>query len=398
MANLIKAGNIYFIVLLDSPKMVGLGKRPEIKIDIEDNIKWDSSKGTKPVPEPSSVPKVILMMVLHVCRKIVFIDTKLKVSLYLASLFVISLLADVLPFPTTYFAHKENVFNQYFVKIAWGWTLVMTIPFVSLTALTYCCGKKDKVLKHLIRLWVATASWFFWVRLFSYIESTVGRCNVKGEMFQTKSVCLHKGLFWQGFDISGHAFILIYSSLVLIEEARAIVGWEGIQDLIRNEDHSRAIGSKDQTSNPLRNLSQSDFDTLKFCYEKYTPYIRCLFIGITFLVIMWDFMLLSTMLYFHSMVEKFISGCIAVCMWYITYCFWYRLPNRLPDMPGEGLFKYNTTPLEKQVPINRKSNTLTNKKLPTFMGMPLYGLGQENRQERSEKTSQETGMSISNTI
>jgi hypothetical protein len=38
--------------------------------------------------------------------------------------------------------------------------------------------------------------------------------------YETKRGCLKAGHFWNGFDISGHVFILIYSSLVLIEEAR----------------------------------------------------------------------------------------------------------------------------------------------------------------------------------
>ncbi|XP_046660309.1 acyl-coenzyme A diphosphatase FITM2 isoform X1 [Homalodisca vitripennis] len=346
--------NVFFIVVVDPSQLkaalhqlplqsnnakITLYEDDDTSEEEEENTKWEP-KGTKPLPEPSSVPKVILMMILHVCRKIMFMDTRLKVGIYLASLFVVSLLADVFPFPKTYFARKDNIFNVYFVKIAWGWTLILSVPFVVLTSSTYCCGKREKILKHLIRLAVATASWFFWVHLFAYIESTVGRCNVKGDKYQNKSACLERGLFWQGFDISGHTFILIYSSLVLIEEARAIIGWEGIGDMLRNEEYTRTFNIKETSSNPLRNLNSRDFEVLKFNYERYTPYVRGIFIGITCFIILWDSMLVSTMLYFHSMVEKFLSGCIAILMWYATYNFWYALPNCLPQLPGEGDFKY----------------------------------------------------------
>lgn len=55
---------------------------------------------------------------------------------------------------------------------------------------------------------------------------------------------LKNGYFWNGFDISGHCFILIYSSLVMIEEAKAINGWERIKDYIRDEKYARSINDK----------------------------------------------------------------------------------------------------------------------------------------------------------
>lgn len=358
-----------------------------------ENFKWET-RGTKPLPEPASVQKVILMMILHVCRKIMFMDTRIKVGIYLASLFVVSLLADVLPFPKTYFARKDNIFNVYFVKIAWGWTLIMSVPFVVLTSSTYCCGRRDKILKHLLRILIATFSWFLWVRFFSYIESTVGRCNAKGEKYQTKSVCLEKGLFWQGFDISGHVFILIYSSLVLIEEARAIIGWDGIEDMLRNEEYARASNIKETSNNPLRNLNSEDLEVLKLNYQRYSPFVRGLFIGMTALLILWDVMLVSTMLYFHSMVEKFISGCIAILMWFVTYNVWYTSPSFLPQMPGQGSFKYRDSRPSRDVPLARKSKTVEKGQLPTFMGMPLVGLRNEIPLEKNDTASTDNGLGI----
>lgn len=50
--------------------------------------------------------------------------------------------------------------------------------------------------------------------------------------------------FWNGFDISGHAFILIYSSLVLIEEAKPIIGWESIRESRMDESGLKHIFSR----------------------------------------------------------------------------------------------------------------------------------------------------------
>ncbi|KDR11133.1 FIT family protein CG10671 [Zootermopsis nevadensis] len=370
---------------------------PSSKLNFRPNSEtpgWET-KGKKPLPEPATVKQVLLMMIVHVCRRTLFVDTSIKVAIYGATLFLVSILADVLPFPKTYFSRSDNVLNQYFVKLGWGWTLFVTSPFLFMTSFTYCCGKRDRILQHFARLGIATFAWYFWTTLFWYIETVYGRCNASPEKFQTKETCLAGGYFWHGFDISGHVFILIYSSLVLIEEARAINGWEGIRDLIRNEEHARNVGDVSVTSNPLRGLSFEEFSNLKESYDKFTVYIRLFFIAMTFLSVLWDVMLVSTILYYHKVIEKFVSGAIAILTWFFTYRYWYTLPRALPNLPGEGLFKYKDVRQPKE-PAKRRSITTapqSNAKhqLPTFMGMPLYGLrNQENREQKDEDTDIET--------
>jgi hypothetical protein len=355
--------------------------------------KWET-KGKKPLPEPTTVKHVFLMMIVHVCRKTLFVDTSVKVGIYGGSLFIVSLLADVLPFPKTYLSRSDNIFNQYFVKLGWAWTLFVIAPFLLMTSYTYCCGKRDKVLQHFARLGIATVAWYVWTKLFCYIERSYGYCNISPKKFPTKETCIGGGNFWYGFDISGHAFILIYSSLVLIEEARAIVGWEGIRDLIRDEEHARTTVDVSVTNGPLRGLSFEDFSNLKKSYDKFTPYIRLCFIAMTLLCVLWDVMLVSTILYYHIMIEKFISGSIAILTWFFTYRYWYAVPWALPNLPGDGLFKYKDVRQPKEQ-TKRRGTTISQSsargQLPTFMGMPLYGLrNQETKEQKDEDTDNET--------
>ncbi|XP_063701579.1 acyl-coenzyme A diphosphatase FITM2 [Culicoides brevitarsis] len=339
---------------------------------VNDTITRETAKGTRPTAEAPSVYEVLTQVVLYGCKKIIFFDTNLKVGLYLASLFLVSLIGDFVPFPRTYLSRSDNLFNVYFVKMGWAWTLAMTTPFLCLSSFVICCGDRNRFIKHhLTRLFVATAFWFFWTKLFNVIESTYGRCNYKG--YHTKVACLKAGNFWNGFDISGHAFILIYSSLVLIEEARPIIGWENIKNYLRNEEYNRTASNVSQL--PLKNLSDLEFKNLKNLYEKYTPLIRLCFVGMTMLQLLWDVMLVGTMLYYHKMIEKFISGALAILSWFFTYRYWYANANILPDEPGKGLFSYQTTKPET-LPLKRKTsivykNTQGNP-VPKFMGMPLY--------------------------
>jgi hypothetical protein len=76
---------------------------------------------------------------------------------------------------------------------------------------------------------------------------------------------------------------------------------------------------------------------LQFNYKKYTPYIRGLFVAITIFQIMWDVMLVCTMLYYHVMIEKFLGGVLAILTWFFTYRMWYAHPKLYPKLPGQGV-------------------------------------------------------------
>ena len=42
------------------------------------------------------------------------------------------------------------------------------------------------------------------------------------------------------FFFPGHAFLLIWNNLFILEEAKAYLGWERIKDMLRNEEHKRS--------------------------------------------------------------------------------------------------------------------------------------------------------------
>ncbi|XP_060520731.1 acyl-coenzyme A diphosphatase FITM2 [Cylas formicarius] len=339
-------------------------------------------KGTKPTSEPTSIKEIFTLMVLYICKKSLFFDTNLKVIIYLGALFLISLIADVSSIPRIYLSRSDNIFNKYFVKFAWGWNLILLFPFVTLTSYIYCCAQIKRIVgHHLTRLAIATFFWWFWTNIFNYIEASFGKCGIK--QYGTKESCLRAGHVWNGFDTSGHSFILIYGSLVLIEETRSILNWDSIKDNIRLEEHNRSNKQTNQNSNPLRNLSENEFKNLNTNYEKCTIYIRSLFIIITIFQILWDVMLVSTMLYYHVMIEKFLGGCIAILTWFFTYRLWFNHPSLLPRLPGEGVFKYIKKPVKETVIPKRRTGSIVNGTSPMFMGRPIYSQGTNNEDMES---------------
>lgn len=296
--------------------------------------------------KPSSISEVFVMVALNLCKQIVFFSPQLRILVYCVCLFAISGIADVLTMPKFF---SSDFLNQYFVKLGWFWTLFVSIPFVFMTSYTYCAGKSHLLWKHFARLAIATFFWYFWVNFFLYFENMTGHCVDRKEL-KSKIACMKAGSRWRGFDLSGHAFILIYSNLVLIEEARPILGWEGIADIIEKEDHSRANDLNTHT--PLRGFSGSQFDDLRLFYEKFLPYVRLNFALIACLIITWDYMLLSTIMYFHSMPEKLLSGLIAIFIWFITYEGVYKWFDLLP---GKGAFVY-VQPKPENIVFNRRQS------------------------------------------
>lgn len=358
------------------------------RMNFRPNLTQEDRGGTKPTPAPSSIGLILVTMFLHVCKKSLLFDTRLKVAIYCGAIFTISLVADFVTMPRSYFSRSDNMLNRYFVKWGWGWLLTVTVPWVVLTSYTIGCGRRTILIKHVARLILATLAWLMWMKVFNYIETNFGRCiNTRDAQLQFKVKCLQAGKFWNGFDISGHAFILIYSSLILAEEGSALIGWEGIKDLIRKEEHAR-VTPTETSFGPLRNLADDDLEFLKKAHTTYTPYLRALFVAMTVQQLLWDVMLVSTVLYYHIMIEKFIGGVAAILTWFVTYQWWYKSSKFGLPAPGDGLFKYNEIKPQPEFVAPRARRTM-NGSSGKFMGVHTRNFSQDSS-DKSTSTSRQT--------
>lgn len=212
-----------------------------------------------------------------------------------------SFIHDFLPPPQSYLSNKRNVFNVYFVKFGWGWTLVLLIPFISLTSSVYTSFNPSAMLRHLSRMAVATCGWYFWVNLFVYIEELTGFCEGEETLISKRS-CRQEGFYWSGFDISGHAFLLIYSALVISEEIQSKHWWP--------------------TSSAVQTNPEAGFHRRHAALVN--PFVEVLFFCASLLLVLWEFMLVCTTVYFHTVHQKVLGALIAWFTWFITYRVWYR--------------------------------------------------------------------------
>jgi len=264
------------------------------------------------------------------------IEPRQRAYLYLIIITLLSLVADY--FDTARGSHliSRNILNEYFVKLGWFWTFTMTGLFI----LTTSIGSSKlgfSLCMSLMRLGVGTGVWFSMTQvLFPYIEHKSGVCQETQHL--TKRTCGRAGFLWTGFDTSGHCFLLIWNCLYIIEESKAFVSWQRINEYIQKEEKDHAK----QGENKQLKLSESELKHLKDKYDLFNPWVEMCFVGLGCFVMLWDFMTLNTILFFHTTTEKVLGCSFAILIWLVLYKFIYKLPLG-PGIPGEGpMFKLYT--------------------------------------------------------
>ena len=248
----------------------------------------------------------------------VLMPTHFKVAFYWFVVLVGSFIHGFQLLPLSYLSNKRNVFNVYFAKFGWGWTLLLLIPFISLTSSVYTSLNPLAILKHLSRMAVATCGWYFWVYLFFYIKELTGFCEGEETLISKRS-CNKEGFYWNGFDISGHCFLLIYSALVISEELQPKLYWPSIMSAVVQTSPENINGFQ------YRNIARL-----------VTPFVGVFSFFAGLLLILWEFMLVFTTIYFHTVYQKVLGAGIAIFTWYITYRVWYcyALSPGLPQVPN----------------------------------------------------------------
>lgn len=143
----------------------------------------------------------------------------------------------------SYFARKSNMFNVYFVKIGWMWLTLAAALFIS----THPGFGSAKRRAQAALRWAAITGWWVLVTQWCFgppmidrgFRWTGGKCDMaeleiihgtagSAEVF-TAVACKASGGKWMGgHDISGHVFLLVLGSALLMNEVGwAVARWTG---------------------------------------------------------------------------------------------------------------------------------------------------------------------------
>ncbi|XP_039258622.2 acyl-coenzyme A diphosphatase FITM2-like [Styela clava] len=213
---------------------------------------------------------------------------------------ILSAFREFFDIPETYFSSKRNILNQYFVKFGWAWTLALSALYVLTGTVNYYKQYKRKLFNALARSVILTIFWFlFTITLFGAVSRiTYPDCvnydgkiieNVTDERSCMKLAGKH---YWIGFDISGHAFILTLTILMISSELQKQY-WKTSE---RSEGY---VG--------LHSKAAMDI-LLPFFY------------GLNLvLIFIWGISLIATCLYFHVFLSKMLGAGFGIFSWWICY-------------------------------------------------------------------------------
>lgn len=308
-----------------------------------------------PIPGPASPAQFFSLLVFSLLRKPMFVDPAIKAGVYLCTTAAASLLFDFIKVPPSYFSNKRNVVNMIFVKWGWAWTFFSLGSFIILSTYIYTGANKRLLRAHLMRLLVGSACWYVCTGVFGTIESSIGSCyNLNGTILKTPAMsfnrrsCRQLKGFWLGFDISGHCFLLTMCNLFILEELRIMRSWSVLGALLdvptRSDEFDIDMAPPVSATNPhqIPNVSPEELLIMRSAYSRLTMNLRAVFSLTACLSLLWDFMLMVTVVYFHSMPTKLIGTCMGISCWLICYRFVFpsvkvgSLFGLAPGMPGDG--------------------------------------------------------------
>ena len=268
-----------------------------------------------------SVPKSNVRKVLHYT---VHLPVSRKAPTLMAILSLLSLVAwvDLSP-QCPYLSDKRNTVNSLLVKWSWGWSLLCLGPSVMLTAFIYSALQWRQVLYHFSRLLVAHCIWLSATQAFIFLDSAVGVCSDGSDKDRTD--CLQGEGSWEGFDISGHVFLLTYCVYVLTEEVAGLK-WEV---------WSEFDGSLELEHTAMDKLGKAS-EILPHIHFLCSPLAAGLELFAAALMTLWITMTIITSLYFHSVTEKLLGGVCGWLGWLLTYGCVYGKAY-MPRRPEQGL-------------------------------------------------------------
>jgi len=122
-----------------------------------------------------------------------------------------------------------------------------------------------------------------------------------------KSECKSKGGEWHlGFDISGHIFLMIFSTLIRIEE---------LAFLLEKFDEFAEFRYLQYT----RSRSMNYATPYRFSFSLFHIVSLLALILLVTVTLIWDFMIVQTSFFYHTMSQKLAGFAWAVLAWAITY-------------------------------------------------------------------------------
>ena len=251
-------------------------------------------------------------------QKMLVMRRNTKFTLIWITFVIGSFLHDYFPLPASYFSNRKNFFNVFFVKRGWGWTIFLLSGYISSLLIKQKVNAWLTFYKHLSRLGVTTFLWLIFTTGFEIIEHFTGSCIGEGSI-SNKNVCVRKDFLWDGFDVSGHCFLLSFCILIINEELNCSTN-------ILTCNHN---GVGHPTTEPNRGKGIRVVFGFRIYEEVFEQAIEWLGFLLLLLMILWEIMLFFTCLYFHTLSQKLLGFSLGAMCFYASYMCVFKIEHRL---------------------------------------------------------------------
>lgn len=303
---------LLFVCLFVYKFIVTMSRRRPIKKQTNQNSVHKNLQPSNPIGQEVPSKFRILSGLENILEQTLYTKPQSVAYFCFSVTFLLSLFATYFPFIREYSISKENFLNIYFVKYGWGWTLVVVTPYVLISSAIYTLLNPFLMGKHLGRLVVSSAMWYFFTQLFDLLQEMNGICSDSAAIGSKKDCLLGKGV-WKGFDVSGHCFLLTFCLLVIVEEFKTskYVYWDGVASAFKKENN------------------------IYLFYEKTQVLILLLKLFALLLLFIWQWMLITSSLFFHTFSEKLSGTTCGIVAWLSTYVLCFHQQKYL-TYPGDG--------------------------------------------------------------
>lgn len=249
---------------------------------------------------------------------IVVMDTHVKFALLWLTFVIGSFSYDFCPLPQSYFSNKKNIFNTVFVKKGWGWTGIFLLGYIICIIIKQKINNICIIIRQISRLIVYTIEWYIFTEFFEYINKMTGKC-LGSNTTDNITACVKGGFIWNGFDISGHTYILTLMTLIINHELNKTIS---LNIDIGSEEGSEQI-SKEYVILGTR-IPKNVIDNL----------LEILSVSLVLLMILWEIMLFFTCAYFHTLVQKLLGILLGLLSFYIPNRYIFKNNHAWLPMPA----------------------------------------------------------------
>ena len=182
------------------------------------------------------------------------------------------------------------------------------VPAVAVTSVLYHGARLTPVVFQFGRVLVAHGIWYVNASvMFHLVHHNTGSCS--NDSYDNYESCRWHGFQWEGFDISGHVFLLTYCILVITEE---FIPADSMYMYTYYDGVLRVARDKGHISDDRLALLKS----IRGVVHWLVVMLKCMAV---LEIVIWLSMMVMTSLYYHTVLEKIVGYVMGVVYWYTTY-------------------------------------------------------------------------------